>query len=110
MLIKPAECCRLMRRTLSLCQCLKDAQLCGYHYCTGKRHGYDRISQRSWHNSYPERNPLQEVLRNSIKSHNATASFQFSISLRVFFEVSRNVDILRHLFETITEFMYEFSQ
>jgi hypothetical protein len=99
-----------MRRTCLLCQYLKDAELRSHHNGTGKRHGYDRISQRRWHNSGSERNPLQEVLRNSIKSHNATASFQFSISLRVFVDVSRDVDIPRHLFETITEFMDEFSQ
>src|SRR6266566_7548694 len=110
MLIKPTECSSLMGSIFSLCQCLKDAELRGHHNCTGKRHCYNRISQRRWHNSCSERNPLQEVLRNSIKSYNATASFQFSISLRVFFEVSRYVDILRHLFETITEFMDEFSQ
>src|SRR5437764_14234595 len=82
MLIKPTECCSLMRSTCLLCQCLKDAELRGHHNCTGKRHSYNRISQRRWHNACSERNPLQEVLRNSIKSHNASTSFQFTIRLR----------------------------
>src|SRR2546423_2806022 len=82
MLIKPTECCSLIRSTCLLCQCLKDAELRGHHNCTGKRHSYNRISQRRWHNACSERNPLQEVLRNSIKSHYATTSFQFTIRLR----------------------------
>src|SRR5205823_9524577 len=60
--------------------------------------------------SYHARSVAEIRRRNSIKSQNATASFQLSISLRVFFEVRRYVDILRHLFEAITEFMYECSQ
>src|SRR6266700_198243 len=71
MLIKPTACCNLVRGIFFFCQCLKDAELRGHHNGTGQRHGYYRISKRSWHNSCPERNPLKEVLRNSIQSHNS---------------------------------------
>src|SRR5260370_1835439 len=55
--------------TCSLCQGLKDTELRSYHNGTGQRHGYYCIAKGCRHNSCPECNPLQEVLRNSIKSH-----------------------------------------
>src|SRR5713101_6692475 len=73
--IKPAACGNLLRVTFCFCQCLKDAQLRGYHNGTCERHGYDGIPERSRHNSCPERNSLQEVLRTSIQSHNSISSY-----------------------------------
>ena len=69
-LIKPTARCNLTSGTFSLCQYLKDAELGCHHNGSGQRHCYYGISKRSWHNSCPQRNPLQEVLRNSIKPHN----------------------------------------